>query len=66
MSEPLHLDDPDKIYEAWQDALAGLSNDDAFRFNARLVLLLANRLGDSHQVLQCIALAHATATKSKD
>lgn len=36
----------DDVYEALIEAHAGLSDDDSAALNARLVLLLANHIGD--------------------
>lgn len=47
---PLNTDpniaDPDGFYADLIDAHEGLSNEDSTAFNARLVLLLANHIGD--------------------
>ena len=50
ITEP-HLPDPDGFYEALISAHQGLSADQSHALNARLVLLLANHIGDQ-QVLQ--------------
>ncbi|MEM8801177.1 MAG: DUF2783 domain-containing protein [Pseudomonadota bacterium] len=47
---PLNTDpnitDPDGFYAELIDAHDGLSDEDSTAFNARLVLLLANHIGD--------------------
>ncbi len=48
---------PDQVYQALMDAQAGLSDQDAERFRARLVLLLANLVGDDGAVVAAIAEA---------
>lgn len=53
----LNLKDPDGFYEAWLDAHRGLSDDDSALLNARLVLLLANQVGDDRVLADCVAAA---------
>ncbi|MBJ6123869.1 DUF2783 domain-containing protein [Microvirga splendida] len=49
--------DPDRAYRALIEAHRGLSDEDSATLNSRLVLILANHIGD-HAVLQdAIALA---------
>jgi hypothetical protein len=51
------LADPDRTYRALIEAHRGLSEEDSAGLNSRLVLILANHIGD-HVVLQeAIALA---------
>ncbi len=50
--------DADAFYEALLDAHSGLSADESAAYNARLILLLANQLGDLPQLIQCLDLAH--------
>jgi Protein of unknown function (DUF2783) len=52
--------DPDGFYEALLDAHDGLSHEASVALNARLILLLAQHVGDQQQQLRCIALAKAT------
>jgi hypothetical protein len=49
--------DPDAFYEQLLDAQAGLSREEAELFNARLILLLANQIGDAQVLRYCIAAA---------
>jgi hypothetical protein len=49
----------DDVYAALLDAHAGLSHDDSSRLNARLVLMLANHIGDPAVVLDAIRRARA-------
>ncbi|MCV0439469.1 MAG: DUF2783 domain-containing protein [Hydrogenophaga sp.] len=51
------LQDPDAFYEQLLDAHAGLSREDAELLNARLILLLANQIGDARVLADCIAAA---------
>ncbi len=41
----LHLDAPDDFYEALIEAHQDLSTEESHAFNARLVLVLANHIG---------------------
>lgn len=47
----------DDVYQWLVDAHAGLSDADSMRLNARLVLLLANHIGDPQVVREAIACA---------
>jgi Protein of unknown function (DUF2783) len=61
MNRPLALDnqltDADGFYEALLDAHSGLSPEQSALLNARLILLLANQIGDAKVLTDCIALA---------
>ena len=48
---------PDDIYQALMDAQKTMTAHEADRFRARLVLLLANQVGDDAIVLAAIAAA---------
>ncbi|MFO1349672.1 MAG: DUF2783 domain-containing protein [Gammaproteobacteria bacterium] len=54
-----HIPDPDGFYEALVDAHAGLSDAESAALNARLLLLLANQIGDQTVLLACIDAARA-------
>ena len=56
-----HLPDPDGFYAAWLDAHEGLSEAQSNDLNTRLVLLLANQVGDQAVLLQCIAAARQSS-----
>ena len=49
------LTDPDGFYEALLDAHDGLSPDASAALNARLILILANQIGDAALLSQCLA-----------
>lgn len=49
--------DADAFYERLLDAHAGLSSTQSELLNARLILLLAHRVGDDRVLAQCIAAA---------
>jgi hypothetical protein len=50
----------DDVYAALMAAHHGLSLEESTRLNARLVLLLANEVGDVEQVKKAIAAATLT------
>lgn len=49
----------DDIYAALIAAHDGLSDDESARLNARLVLMLANQIGDAQIVIEAIERARA-------
>ena len=53
--------DPDAAYRLIVDAHHGLSDADSAALNARLVLTLANQIGDIDVLRQAIELAQAAA-----
>ena len=57
MRSDLNIPDPDAFYEALIAAHEGLSDEQSNLLNARLVLLLANQLGDMAALRACIAAA---------
>ncbi len=56
ITEP-NLANPDDLYQALIDAHRGLSEAESHRFNARLILLLANHIGDLGVLRQALAAA---------
>lgn len=62
------LADPDGFYEALIDSQRDLSDDGAALMNAKLVLILANHIGDRAVLDEALALARpasaATASAS--
>jgi hypothetical protein len=57
---PLHGYSPgDDFYEALIEAHRGLSDEDSRLLNARLVLLLANHVGDLRVLREALAAARA-------
>ncbi len=52
-----HLSDPDGFYEALLDAHEGLDAQNSAELNARLILILANQIGDQALLEECLALA---------
>ena len=54
-----HIPDPDGFHDAWLRAHEGLAEDASADLDTRLVLLLANQIGDQQVLLDCIAKARA-------
>jgi hypothetical protein len=52
-----NMADPDGFYEQLLAAHEGLSTEASFELNTRLLLLLANQVGDPVILARCIALA---------
>ncbi|MDQ2735586.1 MAG: DUF2783 domain-containing protein [Pseudomonadota bacterium] len=61
MKTHANIPDADGFYEAWLRAHEGLSDTESADLDARLVLLLANQVGDQAVLLACIAEARRTA-----
>jgi hypothetical protein len=57
MKTTLHLSDADTFYEQLLDAHAGLDREQSELLNSRLILLLANQIGDARVLKDCIAAA---------
>lgn len=57
-TEP-NIAQPDDFYQALIDAHSGLSDEQSAALNARLVLLLANQVGDLETLREAIAAARA-------
>lgn len=56
------LADPDALFAALIEAHRGLDADASRRLDARLVLILANHIGDPDVLREAIALARAPLT----
>lgn len=54
----------DDVYAALMEAHQGLTDEAGARLNARLVLLLANQIGDADIVLEAIARAREGKARS--
>ena len=52
-----NLKEPDRFYAALIEAHDGLSKAESDAFNARLILLLANHIGDLDTLSQALATA---------
>ena len=57
MKTNLHLQDADSFYEQLLDAHVGLSKEQSELLNARLILLLANQVGDAKVLKDCVEAA---------
>ena len=57
MKTTLNLQDADGFYEQLLDAHQGLSEEQSALLNARLILLLANQVGDAKVLKDCVAAA---------
>ena len=55
--------DPDGLYAAIIDAHADLTEAESVALNARLVLLLANHIGDAAVLAEALALARKSLGK---
>jgi len=52
-----NLPDPDRAYRALIEAHRGLSDEESAALNSRLVLILANHLGDQAVLQEALTLA---------
>lgn len=59
-----NFQDADAFYESLLDAHSGLSREESELLNARLILIMANQLGDSALLQACIAAARQMAPPS--
>ena len=58
-----NLQDGDAIYAAIVAAHADLSDAESLALNARVILLLANHIGDGAVLAEALAIARASLTK---
>jgi len=56
-----NIDNPDEFYAALLEAHDGLGKDESDALNARLLLILANQIGDQSTLLHAIEAARVTA-----
>ena len=54
MRRTLNLAKPDDVYNALVDAHKGLSDEECRAFDARLILLLVNHIGDEAVILEAL------------
>jgi hypothetical protein len=59
MKTQLNLQDADGFYEQLLDAHQGLDEQQSGLLNARLILLLANQVGDARVLKECVEAAKA-------
>ena len=57
MKTALNLQDADAFYEQLLDAHQGLAPQQSELLNARLILLLANQVGDAKVLRECVEAA---------
>lgn len=57
MKTALNLQDADGFYEQLLDAHQGLSAEQSRLLDARLILLLANQVGDASVLAECVQAA---------
>ena len=62
LSTESRFPDPDLAYRALIEAHRGLSDEDSAALNTRLVLILANHIGDPKVLAEAIALAKGSAS----
>lgn len=61
MRTDFNLTDGDGFYEVLLDAHQDLNREQSEALNARLILLLANQIGDAQVLEECIAAARDVA-----
>jgi hypothetical protein len=54
-----NIQNPDEFYAALVALHAGLSAEESLKLNAKLILLLANQIGDYAVLMEILALAQA-------
>lgn len=59
MKTALNLQDADGFYEQLLDAHQGLGKEESDLLNARLILLLANQVGDAKVLKECVEAARS-------
>lgn len=57
MKTALNFQDADTFYEQLLDAHAGLTHEQSDLLNARLILILANQVGDAQVLKACVEAA---------
>lgn len=66
---PLNLEpnipDPDAFYETLIKAQQGLDDEAAQKINSRLILILANHIGDNEILADAIAVASKTNSREQ-
>ena len=66
MKTNLNLQDADGFYEQLLDAHQGLSAEQSELLNARLILLLANQVGDARVLKECVEAARQFIDRDLD
>ena len=57
MKNTFHFQDGDGFYEQLLDAHEGLTKEQSDLLNARLIIVLANQVGDAKMLKECIEAA---------
>jgi hypothetical protein len=63
-TEP-NIPDPDRFYEMLLEAHAGMSEDQSLELDSRLILLLANQIGDLDVLSECITAARDRVLRAR-
>jgi hypothetical protein len=66
LQRAVNLQDADGMYSMLVDAHRGLSEDDSAALNARLVLLLANHIGEDAVIREAIEVAKRTPERPQE
>ena len=66
LSTDSRFPDPDRAYRALIEAHRGLSDEESAALNTRLVLILANQIGDHAVLREAIRLAREAAAAARD
>ncbi len=61
LATELRIARPDDFYEALIETHRGLSDEESRRLNARLILILANQIGDMEVLEEALRLAREDA-----
>ena len=56
----LNLSQPDEVYNAIVDAHKGLSEEECRTYDARLILLLVNHIGDEEVIREALKAARSS------
>lgn len=62
MKTDLNLQDADAFYEQLLNAHEGLDDEQSHLLNARLVLILANQIGDPRVLVNCVEAAKTSGS----
>ena len=66
MKTALNLQDADAFYEQLLDAHEGLTAEQSRLLDARLILLLANQVGDAKVLAECVKAARDVPVQKVD
>ena len=62
----LRIENPDDFYQELIDLHAGLSDDESQKINAKLVLILANHIGEIDVLREALECAKLPVTKQRE